>query len=241
MAVHLKQTHFGYVCVQQEMPVKIEEEAWLLGKGLPLSWGSCGVEGVSAESSGPSQTRPVSDQVEQHDWKRHARQADCTGKPSENPGGGEKQQSREVGGKVEVFVGGQSDCIDRIVGQRGGGRQGGAKQGAAGAEGGSTSVQMCMCACMCLRVHVVWRRRRRNRKGAELDPPEPIPGPSRRGRRGPRRCCPVWWWPRRDISEAERDSGRRTAWPPSDTARNSLHHPTAPGQEERGEDEQWSD
>lgn len=27
-------------------------------------------------------------------------------KPSENPGGDEKQQSREVGGKVEVVVGG---------------------------------------------------------------------------------------------------------------------------------------
>lgn len=35
MAVHLKQ--FSYVCVQQEMPVKKEEEAWLLGKSLPLS------------------------------------------------------------------------------------------------------------------------------------------------------------------------------------------------------------
>lgn len=36
-----------------------------------------------------------------------------------------------------------------------GGRQGEAKQGAAGAEGGSTSVQMCMyvraCVCVCLR------------------------------------------------------------------------------------------
>lgn len=37
MAVHLKQTQFGYVCVHQEMPVKKEEEAWLLGKSLPLS------------------------------------------------------------------------------------------------------------------------------------------------------------------------------------------------------------
>lgn len=37
MAVHLKQTQLGYVCVQQEMPVKKEDEAWLLGKDLPLS------------------------------------------------------------------------------------------------------------------------------------------------------------------------------------------------------------
>lgn len=35
MAVHLKETQFGYVCVQQEMPVKKEEEAWLLGKRPP--------------------------------------------------------------------------------------------------------------------------------------------------------------------------------------------------------------
>ncbi len=40
-------------------------------------------------------------------------------------------------------------------GEEGGRRQGRAKQGAAGSEGGSTSVQMCVCACMCLRVHVV--------------------------------------------------------------------------------------
>lgn len=39
MAVHLTTDgrQFGYVCVQQEMPMKKEEEAWLLGKNLPLS------------------------------------------------------------------------------------------------------------------------------------------------------------------------------------------------------------
>lgn len=87
--------------------------------------------------------------------ERLLKAASSPGHPLKTPGGDEKQ-SRKVGGKVEVVVGGQSDCIDRIVG--GGGREEGKKglkQGAAGAEGGSTSVQMCMCACMCLRVHVV--------------------------------------------------------------------------------------
>lgn len=34
-AVRLKQTQFVYACVQQEMPVKKEEEAWLLGDPPP--------------------------------------------------------------------------------------------------------------------------------------------------------------------------------------------------------------
>lgn len=56
MAVHLKETQLGCVCVQQEMPVKKEDEAWLLGKSLPLSlrvlWGM-----ESAQGTGPSRTQ----------------------------------------------------------------------------------------------------------------------------------------------------------------------------------------
>lgn len=36
MAVHLKQVQFSYMCVQQEMPMKKEEEAWLLGLESPV-------------------------------------------------------------------------------------------------------------------------------------------------------------------------------------------------------------
>lgn len=43
-----------------------------------------------------------------------------------------------------------------------------------------------------------------------------------------------------DVSEAEQDPGLKTLWHLSDTARNSLHHLTAPGPDkrDRAEDEQ---
>lgn len=93
---------------------------------------------------------------------------------------------------------------------------------------------MCMCACMCLRVHVCLREEeeeeRRNRMGVwsswadsrSVEARTPAP-PLPRGGGGAR-------W---EISEAESDSGQKTAWPPSDTARSSLHCPTAPGREGR--------
>lgn len=91
MAVHLKQTQFGYVCVQQEMPVKKEEEAWLLGKSLPLSRGSRGEAGdESAESSGPSRTRPASDQADNTTESGMLARLTAQGKPSEDPGGDEE-------------------------------------------------------------------------------------------------------------------------------------------------------
>lgn len=61
--------------------------------------------------------------------ERLLKAASSPGNPLKTPGGDEKQ-SRKAGGKVEVVVGGQSDCIDRIVGGGGKeGRQEGAKAG----------------------------------------------------------------------------------------------------------------
>lgn len=159
------------------------------------------------------------------------------GFPLRNPGGDEKQQSREVGEKLEVVVGGQSDCIDRIVGWRGGARWG--KAGCCRRWGRLyVSADVRVCACMCMRVHVVWRGGRRKNGIAAEFLILPMPGPSQ-ARPSKRTAAPpppprVAVLTRRDVSEAERDSGRRTAWPPSDTARNSQHCPTAPG---RGESE----
>lgn len=82
MAVHLRYTQFSYMCVQQEMPMKKEEEAWLLGKSLPLSFGSCGVENKFAGL--------------------RSDRADCTGKPSKNPAGDKKQQSRGSKGEERL-------------------------------------------------------------------------------------------------------------------------------------------
>ncbi len=99
------------------------------------------MEDESAESSGPSQTWPASDQADT--------EVCSPGKPSENPGGDEKQQSREGRGKVEVVVGGQSDCIDRIVGQGcGGGREEGKEGLSRVLQALREALRQCRCACV---------------------------------------------------------------------------------------------
>lgn len=178
------------------------------------------MEDESAEGPGPSQTPACERPSRQHHRKRHARQADCTGEPSENPGGDEKQQSREVGGKVEVVVGGQSDCIDRIVGQGEGGREGGREEGKEGLsrvlQALREALRQCRCACVraCVCVCMLFEGEGGGTGLAlSLNPPEPIPGPSRRRppSRYPGAAAPRGGWTRRDISEAERDSGQKTA------------------------------
>lgn len=80
------------------MPVKKEEEAWLLGNSLPLSWGSsvCVSGGFSARTR-PQEAALLTTLTLRKPW-----------------GGGTKQQSQEDGGGAEVVV---SDCIDRVVGE----------------------------------------------------------------------------------------------------------------------------
>ena len=102
---------------------------------------------------------------------------------------------------------------------------------------------MCMCACMCFACAC---RPREKEKGQDRSRVWSSWADSRSvegggvggvGHQGPRRYCPMWTWTRWDISEAEQNSGQKTAWPPSDTARNSPHHPTAPEQEKTGGNE----
>lgn len=65
------------------------------------------------------QTRPVSDQADTESGM--LARLTAQGGTLRKPRGRQKQQSREERGKVEVVVGGQSDCIDRIVGRGSGG------------------------------------------------------------------------------------------------------------------------
>lgn len=90
-----------------------------------------------------------------------------------------------------------------------GGRQGEAKLGAAGAEEGSASVQMWMCACMCLR----GVRREEEEQERSLNLILLSRFQVRQGEASEDHGTAVQRGDgtRRDVSEAEQDSGQKTA------------------------------
>ena len=235
MAVHLKQ--FGYVCVQQEKcPWRKRKRRGYLVRASPWAEGSCVWGGAeSAESSGPIRpgrwaTKPTLKAACSPGWLHR-------GEPSENPGGDRNNSPGEEGGEGWGCSWG-SEWLHRQNSRSriGRGREEGKKGLSRVLQALREALRQCRCACVraCVCVCMfVWgrrRRRRRNRMGVwsswadsrSIQARTPAP-PLPRGGGGAR-------W---EISEAESDSGQKTVWPPSDTARSSLHCPTAPGREER--------
>lgn len=89
------------------------------------------------------------------------------GEPSEKPQGETINSPGEKRGRAEVVVGGQSDCIDRIGGQKEGirGRRGGSEEGKVGLskvlQALREALHQCRCVrALCLHVHVYLRRSR---------------------------------------------------------------------------------
>lgn len=85
-----KETQLGCVCVQQEMPVKKEDEAWLLDRSLhPELEGPVGDGACLGNRSQSDPDSPVSDQVDNTPASRLLARLTAQGNPLKTQGGDE--------------------------------------------------------------------------------------------------------------------------------------------------------